>query len=208
MTRLFRVYGVTAEMVAKALALPAQKVQRPETLTPSERIHVFGHDADVIDTEPEQLELAEGAENGNGNGRARIIRRADQIDLAFLRSHEFTVLRGHNDPFETVGRPPFKVYGEEGEAQFETDNVIALHDHLFSIGQKGISIQRYKGLGEMNAEELKETTMDPEKRTILKVTVEDMSLASETFEVLMGDQVEPRKIFIEKHAADVRNLDV
>ena len=76
------------------------------------------------------------------------------------------------------------------------------------IGQKGLSVTRFKGLGEMNAEELRETTLDPENRTLVQVSMRDAGAADDMFRVLMGEKVEPRREFIEKHALEVRNLDV
>jgi DNA gyrase subunit B len=84
----------------------------------------------------------------------------------------------------------------------------ALLEKVLTAAKKDLSIQRYKGLGEMNPEQLWETTMDPAKRTLLKVRIDDMVETDEIFTVLMGDQVEPRRKFIEDNALDVRNLDV
>ena len=84
----------------------------------------------------------------------------------------------------------------------------AFVEYFITAGKKGIAVNRYKGLGEMNAETLWSTTMDPEVRTLLEVRAEDHAEADQMFTTLMGDQVEPRRKFIEDNALDVRNLDV
>jgi DNA gyrase subunit B len=84
----------------------------------------------------------------------------------------------------------------------------ALLDKVLAAAKKDLTIQRYKGLGEMNPEQLWETTMNPEKRTLLEVRIDDAVETDEIFTVLMGDAVEPRRKFIEDNALDVRNLDV
>ena len=77
-----------------------------------------------------------------------------------------------------------------------------------AAGEKGMQVTRFKGLGEMNAEELRQTTLDPAHRTLLQVTMEDVGAADDLFRILMGDKVEPRREYIEKHAMEARNLDV
>jgi DNA gyrase subunit B len=96
----------------------------------------------------------------------------------------------------------------EGERETAVTSLNDLHRVVLEHAKAGSSFQRYKGLGEMNAEELADTTMNAETRTLLKVTMEDAVGADEMFTVLMGDAVEPRREFIEKYALDVANLDI
>jgi len=101
---------------------------------------------------------------------------------------------------------PF-VSGENGTSE-EVPTREALLDKVLAAAKKDLTIQRYKGLGEMNPEQLWETTMNPDKRTLLEVRIDDAVETDEIFTVLMGDAVEPRRKFIEDNALDVRNLDV
>jgi DNA gyrase subunit B len=95
-----------------------------------------------------------------------------------------------------------------GELAVEATTYEEVAQAVEAQGRKGLSIQRYKGLGEMNAEQLWETTMDPTRRNLLQVRVDDSVDADKIFTVLMGDLVEPRRDFIEENALEVRNLDV
>jgi DNA gyrase subunit B len=105
-----------------------------------------------------------------------------------------------------VGRPPFRV--RSGKKARETQTFEELRKVALELAKDGIQVSRFKGLGEMNPDELRETTMDPAKRMLIRVDVEDATLADEIFSKLMGDQVEPRRAFIEQNARDVRFLDV
>ena len=207
--RLERVYGVTQEMVEQALKLPEEKRRDPSTLTSAEVAELFGDDASIVNTAAAQGELIElDAEAPEADAAKKVVRRKDQIDLAFFRSHEFNVLFEHAEPIKAAGDAPFRVEDEDGSVKFETDNLMELRNFLLNTAYEGLEIKRYKGLGEMNPEQLHETTMNPDTRTVLQVNAEDEAAADDIFVTLMGQFVEPRRDFIEKHALDVRNLDV
>ncbi len=138
----------------------------------------------------------------------KYLKREEVIDEDLLISDLFKQGRGLKRKLrEVLGEPPYKVKDRRGEIQ-EFKTLDDLFNYLMDRGREGIYIQRYKGLGEMNPEQLWETTMNPENRTLLKVTVEDAVQADEVFTILMGDKVEPRREFIQKFAKQVRNLDV
>ncbi len=129
------------------------------------------------------------------------------LSSLFIQSPEFkeaSLL--YKDIAETLGNPPFAL-NIKGERR-DVSSIEELLQTTTEIAKKGLTIQRYKGLGEMNPIQLWETTMDPDKRTLLQVTVEDSVKADEMFTVLMGDQVEPRKEFIIKHALEAKNVDI
>jgi len=134
---------------------------------------------------------------------ARII----TIPAELLASPIYVNLRkAYNRLLEVVGAPPFTVtVGKEREIVETYD---ALRAKVLDAAKQGIQVSRFKGLGEMNAEQLWETTMDPAKRLLIRVDVEDASAADLLFSKLMGDQVEPRRLFIEQNARDVKFLDV
>jgi DNA gyrase subunit B len=133
-------------------------------------------------------------------------RKNTTIDFNFLISPEYEELRGIAAEFARLGQPPYVLEGDGHH--IELDRIEQLFEHIDGIGRKGLSIQRYKGLGEMNADQLWETTMDPTKRTLLEVSFKDLNAADEIFSKLMGEAVEPRREFIEQNALSVRNLDV
>ncbi|MEW4455156.1 DNA gyrase subunit B [Bremerella sp. JC817] len=111
-------------------------------------------------------------------------------------------------PQERTGRTDSRYKLRRGENETGLEDLRGLLAAVRSAGEKGLQVTRFKGLGEMNAEELRETTLDPQNRTLMQVTMSDASAADDMFRILMGDKVEPRREFIEKHALDVRNLDV
>ncbi|MDI6801209.1 MAG: DNA topoisomerase (ATP-hydrolyzing) subunit B [Thermodesulfovibrionales bacterium] len=130
-----------------------------------------------------------------------------ELSASFILSPEFKeAAQVYKEIKKIFGESPYKLHIKDDLK--EVVSVKELLDTAADASKKGLSIQRYKGLGEMNPQQLWETTMDPEKRTFLQVSVEDLVSADEIFTVLMGDQVEPRKEFIVKHALEARNLDI
>jgi DNA gyrase subunit B len=137
------------------------------------------------------------------SGLARIL----PIPRRLFDSQDFrNFTRVHSQIVELAGRAPFKV--KLGDAEEEALSFQALREAVLTVAQKGISLQRFKGLGEMNAAQLRDTTMDPATRTLAQVGIEDATQADLIFSTLMGDMVEPRRQFIEDNARLVANLDV
>ena len=148
-----------------------------------------------------------------------------EIDSAFLESAEARKLHRIAQEFSDVYTSPVRLVrsgteaetddseGTDGEdTQVHSDDALTLPtqllDAVMTAGRKGQKIQRYKGLGEMNAEQLWETTLDPDNRALLQVKVEDADVTDEIFTRLMGDVVEPRREFIQTNALNVANLDI
>lgn len=134
------------------------------------------------------------------------------VDGAHIRTLLLTFLYRYMRPLVEHGhvyiaQPPlFKI--SKGKKVWYTYSDDEQNEKLNELGREGCNVQRYKGLGEMNPEQLWETTMNPETRTMLRVNMEDAEAADELFNILMGDKVEPRRQFIEEHAQYVRNLDI
>jgi len=134
-------------------------------------------------------------------------RRTAPINTTTISSTEYEELCKLYQSMIAMGDGPYQVI-YDGKGSLEVNSGEELAESIVEKTKSGITIQRYKGLGEMNPEQLWETTMDPTRRTLLRVTVDDAVEADSIFSVLMGDQVEPRRQFIEENALRVRNLDI
>jgi DNA gyrase subunit B len=159
----------------------------------------FEHVQQLTDevTETPYLRFNVGS-NGSGKRAA--------INTELLSMYEFRQMAKAYEQLSAVGLPPYTVkHGEETMGFKRVDDLL---DAIFKLAEKGLTIQRYKGLGEMNPEQLWDTTMNPQTRRLLQVTIEDAVGAEELFTILMGDQVEPRRVFIQENALEVKNLDI
>jgi len=155
---------------------------------------------ELVSEDPLEL-VVRSVEARTGHARVRHVRRA------LLQANEYRqLIRVYEQLVRAVGTPPFEVrLGEHGG---EATTFEQLRQVVMDLAGRGVRINRFKGLGEMNPEQLRETTMDPASRTLARVTMEDATAADRVFSMLMGDQVEPRRDFIEENARLVTNLDV
>ncbi|HET8813839.1 MAG TPA: DNA topoisomerase (ATP-hydrolyzing) subunit B [Solirubrobacterales bacterium] len=149
----------------------------------------------------DDLLVVKAIEKGSG------LARTHRFPAALFSHHDYRkFVEVHGQLLKQVGRPPFEIaYDERRNVALSFQ---ALRGAVLELARKGVQLTRFKGLGEMNAEQLRETTMDPASRTLARVTLEDATAADQIFSMLMGDQVGPRRDFIETHAKEVRFLDV
>jgi DNA gyrase subunit B len=161
----------------------------------------------------EESRVPDANGSGESNGHARSIHITELHEVRTINSGLADLAKLNFDisaliPQERVGTEEPRYVLRRGDDESELIDLRGLLSAVRDAGQKGLTITRFKGLGEMNAEELRETTLDPANRTLIQVSMVDAGAADEMFRVLMGDKVEPRRDFIEKHALEVRNLDV
>jgi len=128
------------------------------------------------------------------------------VNRDFFISHEFNLTKKYTPANNMLGEPPFKAIVKEEKKEFKT--IKEMINFIENRAKKGLEIQRYKGLGEMNPEQLWETTMDPKQRNMLKITINDAAKADEIFNMLMGQRADLRRDFIEENAKFVKHLDV
>jgi DNA gyrase subunit B len=196
------------EALVGATAIRREMLEDPEALT-SEIEKIQGR---LEARYPEMLPLVVRMENEPEHRTKRLVlkpkgaSRETVIDHAFLTGPDFAQLLELQAALDEAGQGPY-VLSLDGALKTENDLRSALAT-VRAAAEKGQSIQRYKGLGEMNPEQLWETTMNPATRTLLQVRIEDAVEADGVFTVLMGDAVEPRRLFIERHALDATNLDI
>jgi DNA gyrase subunit B len=192
--------GVVEAILACGLTERADFESMDKLAQLSERIESLGHEV-VTTAKDEEHGLYELIARSSSHGQ-----RQFKVNFELIQTVELRQLRRLQPTVAPLMDVPVLVCHGDDESPLESKE--ELLDHLMESGKKGLTIQRYKGLGEMNPDQLWETTMDPERRTVLEVRLEDAVKADDLFSVLMGDAVEPRRKFIEENALDVQNLDV
>jgi DNA gyrase subunit B len=212
--------------------LPVRFVVEEEPIEIAEGAEVSEEDVELEGAEGAEGDEADGLDAGDGGdgieavepedvpevdagpvywrvlalSRVKGIARRTLLDRDLPEARSFEAIKTGLKDLEDLGQGPYLTH--LGDNTVTTHTLRGLLEHLQSLGKKGIDIQRYKGLGEMNPDQLWETTMDPESRTLLQVRVDDSEAADDVFTILMGDSVEPRRKFIEDNALNVKNLDV
>jgi DNA gyrase subunit B len=156
------------------------------------------------------VDVGRDEEHGTGylsfSSRRDGVERQVRLDWDLVSTAEYRSMSRNKQGLEALRSSAFTL--QKGEAIEQADSLEGVLETLYNGAKKGLSIQRYKGLGEMNSEQLWETTMNPEFRRLLQVKIEDEVGADDLFTVLMGDQVAPRREFIEENALNVKNLDI
>ncbi len=216
--------GTAIQLVAKegtyaTLRLPSGEMRMVHTFleesqildeqvaTPEALLELLGRDDP--DGEPYTTELLasdDGLIRVRAVERKSNLARTHRLRRSMFEANEYRQLaRVHAELVKMAGTPPFSVkLGEEADDALSFED---LRRTVMEVAAKGIKLQRFKGLGEMNADQLRETTMDPTTRTLMKVTMDDAAVADRLFTMLMGDKVEPRREFIEENAR-VATLDI
>ncbi|MCC7390979.1 DNA gyrase subunit B [Candidatus Sumerlaeota bacterium] len=185
----------------KAPAAKNGKITNGEDLFASGENEEVAQDESAVPAEAlPKVEIYEFPESGDIDN---IVKSLEKIGFDMKNYDVDHLDRGH----AVDENAPYRVYGKDGVAHAEF-SLLDVMEQVKEIGGKGISVQRYKGLGEMNAEQLWETTMDPRRRSLLRVSMEDAVEAEQMFTTLMGDEVIPRRAFIQRYAPEVKNLDV
>ncbi|RMG97603.1 MAG: DNA topoisomerase (ATP-hydrolyzing) subunit B [Deltaproteobacteria bacterium] len=197
-----------AAMAEGAVTLPgaAKGLQPSDLERVAEMLRTQLSDA-VEDVQVGRVELRDGEPVLSITSVEHGVVRTHRLDADVLRSPELALAARHLGHVRDLGGFPLELVRASGE-KVAVAGYLELLDAIGEVGRKKLSIQRYKGLGEMNPEQLWETTMDPERRSLLQVKVGDSVEADHLFSVLMGDDVEPRRAFITENALAARNLDV
>src|SRR5438876_5991536 len=189
-----RIVDHLLSMDAESRAFLADQ-QKMKTL--AEKVESFGYSAEILTDEEHSVQKLLYRQ---GSQSPRL------VGYPQLSSPEYQRLLVLHKAIGSLDQPPFTVKLDSTATVLKDRQ--SLIDHVMELGKKDLQIQRYKGLGEMNPEQLCETTMDPEKRTLLQVQINDAVVTDDIFSVLMGDAVEPRRRFIEDNALEVKNLDI